>query len=30
VRGDEGALEFRLCNLQFLSWKTSPEVIEIG
>ena len=30
VRGDEGALEFRLCNLQFLSWKTSPPDIEIG
>jgi hypothetical protein len=25
VRTDEGAPDFRLCNLQFLNWKTPPE-----
>ena len=30
VRNDEGSLEFRLCNLQFLGWKAPPEEIGPG
>ncbi len=27
VRGEDGRLEFRLCNLQFMSWKDIPEEV---
>jgi hypothetical protein len=30
VRKEDGTLDFRLCNLQFLRWKTSPEEPENG